>query len=353
MPTLSASELRALGVRLLTACGAPQADAEAVSDELVESSLMGLDSHGVIRIPEYIDLALSGKVKVGAPMTVVRETVATALVDCGLNFGQVTARRMTEIAIDKASAAGIACVASVNSGHVGRLGAYPQRIAEAGLFGLAFVNASKGSQMVWPFGGIGGRLATNPIAFAAPASAGAPAEAGDPIMLDMSTCVLPEGKVRLLLQQGRQAPPGVLVDAQGQPTTDPAALYTEPRGGLLPLGGDIFGYKGFGLSVLVEIAGGLLAGVASSAEHPQHNGLCLIAIDPDAFCGRERFRELVSDLARYLQDATPAPGSPGVVMPGAPEFAARRRRMAEGIPVPDATWRLIASAAEKAGAALA
>jgi uncharacterized oxidoreductase len=344
MKTISAEDLRDIGLRLFVACGAPLSDAEAVTDELVESSLMGLDSHGVIRFPEYVRLALDGHVIVGAASRIVRETPATALVDCGLNFGQVSARRMTEIAIAKAIATGIACVASVNSGHVGRLGSYPQKIAARGLFGLAFVNASKRGHRVWPFGGREGRLATNPIAFGAPTD-------GDPILLDMSTCVMPEGKVRLLLQQGRPAPPGAIVDSQGNPTTDPAQLYAEPRGGLLPLGGP-FGYKGFGLGVLVEIAGGLLAGVSSSANHAQHNGLCLIAIDPDAFCGRDRFRELVSDLADYLRDTPPAPGTAGVIMPGAPEFASRQRRLSEGIPVADETWRLIAEAAHRAGVSL-
>ncbi len=339
MKTISAQRLRDVGVRLFTGCGSPQPDAEAVADELVESSLMGLDSHGVIRFPEYVDLALSGAVRVGTRTQIVRESPATALIDCGLNFGQVTARQMTDVAIAKAQTTGIACVLSINSGHVGRLGSYPQKIAERGLFGLAFVNATQRGQFVWPFGGAAGRLATNPLAFGAPTD-------GDPVVLDMSTSALPEGKIRLLLQQGKQAPPGVIVDNQGNPTTDPAQFYTDPRGGLLPLGGP-FGYKGFGLSVMVEIAGGLLAGVASSVDHPQHNGFCLIAIDPDMFCGRERFRELVTDLVRYMNGTPPAPGSNGVIMPGAPEFANKRKRSIEGIPVADETWRLIAEAGRK------
>jgi uncharacterized oxidoreductase len=339
MKTHSAPELQRIGVQLFMACGAPPDEAAAVTDELVESSLMGLDSHGVIRFPEYVDLVLSGAVKTGTPTRVLRESGATALVDCGLNFGQVTARRMTAMAGAKAKASGIACVLSINSGHVGRLGSYPQKLAEDGLFGMAFVNATQRGQMVWPFGGATGRLATNPIAFGAPSD-------GDPVLLDMSTSALPEGKIRLLLQQGKQAPPGVIVDNQGNPITDPALFYTEPRGGLLPLGGP-FGHKGFGLGVMVEIAGGLLAGVASSVDHPQHNGLCLIAIDPDAFCGRERFRELVSDLVAYMNATPPAPGSSGVIMPGAPEFVTKRRRMVEGIPVADETWRLMVEAGRR------
>ena len=337
MKIIPAPELRDIGVRLFMACGVPQADAETVTDELVESSLMGLDSHGIIRFPQYVDSLLAGHLTAGGATTIVKESPTTATVDCGGNFGQVGARKMTDMAIAKANAANMACVVSVNCGHVGRLGSYPQKVAEQGLFGFAVVNNPKRGHWVLPFGGSERRLGTNPIAYAAPTS-------GDPIMLDMSTCVLPEGKIRSLMQQGKQAPLGVLVDGDGNPTTDPAKLYGPPRGSLLPLGGE-FGYKGFGLSLLVEILGGLLGGYASSQDHYPHiNGMCLIAINPDAFCGRERFRELVDDMSAYMRSSPTAPGSRDVMMPGGPEFATKRNRLAEGLPIADETWRLLVEA---------
>ena len=340
MKVISASELRDKGVRLFEACGVPHADAEIVTDELVESSLMGLDSHGIIRFPQYVDALLAGQLKAGGVTTVAKESPTTATVDCGGNFGQVGARKMTDVAIAKAKAANVACVIGVNCGHVGRLGSYPQKVAEQGLFGFSVVNNPVRGHWMLPFGGSEPRLGTNPIAYAAPTS-------GDPIMLDMSTCVLPEGKIRSLMQQGKQAPLGVLVDSEGNPTTDPSKLYGPPRGALLPLGGE-FGYKGFGLGLLVEILGGLLGGYSSAQDHHPHvNGMCLIAINPDAFCGRERFRELVDEMSAYMLSSRPSPGSRGVMMPGGPEFSTKRKRLAEGLPIADETWRLFIEGAKR------
>ena len=341
MKVISASELRTIGIRLFVACGAPEPEAAIVSDELVESSLMGFDSHGIIRFPQYVDTTLSGVNKPGAPIQVVQETATTALVDCGFNYGQVGAARMAELAIEKAQAMNLACIVSKDCNHVGRLGAWPQRVAARGLFGLAVVTNPLRGHWVLPFGGSERRLGTNPIAYAAPTSS-------DPIMLDMSTCVLPEGKIRMLLQQGKPVPNGVLVDSQGNPSNNPADLYGPPRGSLLPIGGE-FGYKGFGLGLLVEILGNLLAGYAASQDYPHQNGLCLIAINPDAFCGRERFRELLDDLTQFMTSTPPTANSRGVMMPGAPEFATKRKRLAEGIPVADETWRLLVQAGEKCG----
>jgi uncharacterized oxidoreductase len=239
----------------------------------------------------------------------------------------------------------MACVVSRNCGHVGRLGSYPQQLAAQGLFGLAVVTNPKRGHWVLPFGGTDKRLGTNPIAYAAPTT-----NPDEPIMLDMSTCVLPEGKIRTLLQQGKQAPPGVLVDSANNPTTDPSKLYGPPRGALLPLGGEMFGYKGFGLGLLVEILGGLLGGYAASQDHYPHvNGMCLMAINPDAFCGRERFAALVDDMRAYVTSSPPPQGGRGVIMPGAPEFATRRKRLAEGLPIADETWRLLTAAGQKVG----
>jgi hydroxycarboxylate dehydrogenase B len=333
-----ATDLHALGLELFTAVGVMTDEATHVMDHLIESSLMGLDSHGIMRLPDYVNAVRAGRIKPGAPQTIVKETPVSALIDCGWNFGQVSALRMTDIAIDKAARNGIACVVSQNGMHIGRVGAYPQRAAERGFVAFGVVNGPLSSQRVRAFGGTQPRFSTNPIAFAAPTG-------GDPLLLDMATCAMPEGKVRLTMQHGKRLPPDVLVDPSGVPTDDPALLYAKPPGMLLPLGGTLFGYKGMGLAMMVEILGGSLGGVSSTQPATYHNGFMLFVIDPDVFCGRDQLRETVAELCAHVTGVPPAPGHDSVQIPGAPEFRSKRERAATGIPVADETWRLIVEAA--------
>ncbi len=346
MKTISAKNLHDTGCALFAACGVPDDEATIVMEELVESSLMGLDSHGILRVPDYVNAVVNGRIKPGTPTRVVKETAVTALIDCGFNFGQVSARQLTDIAIAKAASNGLACVVSQNGMHVGRLGAYPQRAALRGFVAFAVVNGPLSSQRVRPFGGNLGRLSTNPIAFAAPTD-------GDPIMLDMATCAMPEGKVRLTLQKGEKLPPDVLVDPSGARTDDPSMLYGSPPGMLMPLGGELFGYKGFGLSMMVEILGGALGGMSTPEPQTYHNGFCMIVMNPEMFCGRDRLREVVSELSAYITDTPPAPGASGAQPPGGPEFRSKRERLVTGIPVADETWRLIVAAGAKVGVTVA
>ncbi len=340
----SADELRRVGRRLFLACGAADEEAAAVAEELVEASLRGLDSHGVLRYAQYVDDSLCGRARPGTATRIVRETLTTATVDCGFALGPYTARRVSELTGEKAKTAGIAAVVSVNSHHIGRLGACVGRLASKGMLGLAFANSSKHGHWVVPFGAKEPRLATNPLAFAAPSE-----NPDRPLLLDMSTSMIAEGKVRSLMQQGLPLPPGCLQDAQGQPTTDPRSFYGPPRGTILPFGGPDLGYKGFGLSLLVEVMGGLLAGMRSSADHAYINGLCVIAVSADAFCGAQQLRALVEDLSAYIRSAAPAPGSQRVVLPGELEWECREQRLRDGIPLAAETWRMIVEAGAKVG----
>src|SRR5262249_33864413 len=154
----------------------------------------------------YAEMCLSGGIVPGAPTTIIKETPTTAIVECGRNFGLVSARFMVDLAEQKARQNGMACILSQNCHHVGRLGTHPQRLAERGLLGLAFANSIKAGHFVVPFGGREGRLATNPLAFAAPAP-------GNPIILDMSTSMIAEGKIRTLMHSGQPIPPGSIIDA--------------------------------------------------------------------------------------------------------------------------------------------
>ena len=343
MRLFSAEYLRALGTDLFVGCGASQEDADVVASELVEASLMGLDSHGVVRYVQYVEDALNGQISPQADIRIIKETANTAIVDCEFAFGPVAAVRAVEIACRKAEQVNVAYVVTHNCNHVGRLGSYVQKIAERGMFAFATCNSSKHGHFVVPWEGAKGRLATNPLAYAAPTS-------GRPVVMDMSTAAISEGKIRVLMNRGEPVPTGSVMDARGNPTTNPREFYGPPRGAILPFGGQ-FGYKAFGLSLLVEVMSAAMAGVGSSVDLPYVNGLALVVVDPDAFCGRTEFRELMDGLSVYISSSPSALGQRCVVMPGFYDFQTLDRRSIEGIPVDDRTWEQICQTALRVGVA--
>jgi hydroxycarboxylate dehydrogenase B len=343
MKIFPADYLRQTGIRLFLAYGAPASEAEILVDNLVEASLMGLESHGVTRFIHYMDDVANGKIVPGAPVRIVKETSTTAIVDCGFNFGPVAAARMVEIVCLKARSANLACTVSQNCHHVSRLGSYVQKIAEQDLIGIAWANSSKHGHFVVPFGGREGRLATNPIAY------GVPTLQGPPLVLDMATSMISEGKIRVLMHAGKPIPDGCVLKADGIPTDDPVEWYGPPKGTILPFGSPDLGYKGFGLGLFVEIMAGILAGNSTSTDYPYVNGLCLLAVNPDAFCGLDRLKELISDLTGYMSSTPAAEGFTEVVMPGELDFRSLERRKQEGIPLPETTWTQIQTAARRVG----
>jgi len=345
--SFSAAFLRGACSAVFAGLGSPAREAALVAAELVEANLMGYDSHGIVRTPEYVDYTRRGRFVPGARLRITRRRRNTAIVDCGLNFGQVGATFMTDLACRKARRGGIAYIVSTRCGHVGRVGAYVQRAAEKGLFAFATCNNQKAGHIVAPWGGREGRLGTNPLAFAAPTDAW-------PVVLDMSTCMIPGGKLNMLKLAGKPAPPGCIQDANGLPSTDPSvitALSLEPEaptGTILPFGSE-YGYKGYGLSMMVEIMGGIMAGLDMSADNPGSNGFSIIVVDPDAFCGRALFRRLVDGMCAYQMSSAPRPGCTEVVVPGLYDFRTREKRLAEGIPVTEEVWDLVIGAGRDVG----
>jgi hydroxycarboxylate dehydrogenase B len=342
MKVFSPDYLRKVATSVFVGCGSPADEAAIVANDLVESNLLGYDSHGVIRCETYVEFVVNGKVKPGSPVRTLKETPVTATVDCGLNFGQVSATKMVDIACDKAEKMGMAYVVSKNGAHVGRLGAYVQKVAERGLLGIATSNNRSFGHVVAPWGGREGRLGTNPFAYAAPTN-------GWPVVLDMSTCMIAEGKVYLYNQEGKSVPPGCLQDAAGNPTTDPATYFGPPHGTILTLGAPLFGYKGYGLSLMMEIMGGIMAGEDATVPQAGFNSFTITAINPDFYCGKEEFRKLVDKMCTYQMSAAPAPGFKEVVVPGVYDFRIREKRVAEGIPVDDSVWQLIVDSAKRVG----
>lgn len=345
MKSYSGDFLKSVAGDIFVACGALPDEAEIVAEHLVANNLRGLDSHGVVRIPEYYAWIEQGMIKPGTEVRVTAEQGGTAVVDCGFNFGQVGALRATEVAIERAREHKVACVITRRCNHVGRLGYFTELAAEAGLFALATVNVPKYGHFVVPFGGREGRLGTNPISYATPGP-------DHPIVADMCMSTASEGKVRVYRNQKVNLPEEWIIDAEGHPSTDPEDYYGEPRGWILPLGGEL-GYKGFALGLLVELLSGTMAGETVSEIQEAVNNVCFITIDISAFLPVERFRELSGGMVSYMKSTPPAPGSTEVRIPGEQGFRECDQRRKDGIPVDSVTWQQIEETAAAVGVRIA
>jgi LDH2 family malate/lactate/ureidoglycolate dehydrogenase len=323
------------------ACGAPEDEAVTVAEHLVTANLMGYDTHGVIRVPQYLEGVAKGAIVPGASITIGRETETTGVVDCNWNFGQVGGRRAMEIAIEKARKHHVATVVVRRANHAGRLGAYTQQAAEAGMLAIGVCNSPIHGHFVLPWGGTEGRLATNPISFAIPSNS------NGPILADFSTAESSEGAIRLHRNLGKPLPPGWIVDSAGMPTNDPADFYGPPQGAILPFGGPR-GYRGFALSVLVEVLGGIMSGSSTLMKQPG-NGLGFIVVDTRAFMPLQNFEALVQEMREYIKSSPPAPGCDEVMLPGEPDYRNMRARRRDGIPIDDNTWEQIVAAGSRIG----
>jgi uncharacterized oxidoreductase len=344
MPTYSAGQLEALVTTVFHKASAPLDHAQLVAGHLVEANLMGHDSHGVMRVPQYTSAMENRELSPEVLPTIIHESPAGAVMDGGRGFGQVAAMAAMQHAMETAHHSGVAAVALRNCYHSGRLGAYTELAARHGFIGIVMVNAGGGGQSVVPFGGAARRLATNPFSIAAPS----PGEF--PIALDIATSTAPEGKVRDYSLRKAQLPEGWIVDAQGLASRDPQDFYGPPAGAVLPLGGAA-GHKGFGLAVMIDILAGALsgAGCCRAEEVPARDGLLAIAINVERFGGGDYYYEQVAALVEHLKSCPTAPGFDEVFVPGELEYRQAQRRRETGIPLDDNVWQQICHVAARYG----
>ena len=308
----------------------PAQHAAMTTDTLVDSDLMGIDSHGLARVavhPSYARGLREGTVDPVAEPTLVHESAATAVIDGRGGLGPVAATRAMELAMDKARQTGAGFVAVTNGRHYGAAAHYSRMALERGMIGISMTIGGLG---VVPTYGRGRRIGINPISVAAPA------ENEPPFILDMATSVVAAGKLELAKMAGKQVPLGWIVDEAGKPTTDPDDFT---RGGaLLPLGGlpETASYKGYGLSVMIDIFCGVLSGLGFSAglrtcgveATPHFQGALLI----EGFRPLGGFKAMMDDLLRTLKETEPAEKAERVYVHGEKEFEARRDRERNGIP---------------------
>jgi uncharacterized oxidoreductase len=328
MPNIQAQVLTDFCRAIFQATGASREIAEKVAQSLVQTNLLGHDSHGVIRVKSYVDQVRMGKLKPDAQPKIARRFAATATIDCQWGFGQIGGRFGAEVARDLAQEFGIGCVALSQVNHIGRLGEYAEIIARAGMVGLVFTGGTFVKVSVTPYGGRQPLFGTNPMAWAVPTS-------GEPFLLDMATAAVANGKIMVALSKGEPFPAGMLLDKDGNATTDPATFYE--GGMLLPFGT----YKGSGLALMMEIVPTLLAGFApvSSPEFQSGNPTLMIGIRVESFTEIERFVRLVEELKARVKRVPPAVGFDEVLLPGEKEERSMALRMKEGIPLPDSVWK--------------
>jgi LDH2 family malate/lactate/ureidoglycolate dehydrogenase len=331
VPVVAADELRKILVAIYGSRGVPADEAAIVAGHQVEANLVGHDSHGAIRTVDYVRRVENGHIVPGAPFEVERETATTAVINGNWGFGFVQTARAMRLAVGKARDHGVAAITIRYHGHMGRLGAYAEMAAAEGMLSLIAADSGRGPKAVVPHGGARARLGTNPICFGVPTG-------GAPLVLDIATSAVAGGKVALTRNQGGTLEPGLLVDADGRPTTDPNAYFA--GGSLLPMGGSQ-AHKGYGLSVIVEILCGLLTGlgfgVAADARH--NDGNFVAVFDVGRFRDPREFADDVDAFVAYLKDTPPAPGHTEVLVPGEIEARTAAARRVDGINLDETTWR--------------
>jgi hydroxycarboxylate dehydrogenase B len=341
MPTFDARKLRQIGRQIFAAAGATSEEARIVSDALVEANLAGHDSHGILRIPEYVGWMEQKLVTVGAHIKIVHEANSFAVVDGGWGFGQLVGTEAMDVAIKKAEQEGVGTVAASRCCHIGRVGDYPARAAVRGMAAVMFVNTHGGGKLVAPWGGKDRRLSANPISIAIPR------KAGIPIVVDISTSAIAEGKVRGMLNRGVPVPAGSIIDAEGNPTTDASKFYGPPPGALLPFGG----HKGYALGLVTDILAGALSGGGCSRKDANRvgNTFLVFVLDVDRLRDEQSFYADVEELIEYVKSSALAPGSKEIVVPGEPEAQERKLRLQDGIVVDEKTWHQIKGVGQKYG----
>jgi LDH2 family malate/lactate/ureidoglycolate dehydrogenase len=326
---VGADDLRALVAGIFQARGTSEAGAAAVADSLVWANLRGIDSHGVSRVPRYLELFDKGVSVADAVPTVTRPRAAIAIVDAHAAPGPVALNRAADEAIAGARECGVGWASVRGTVHTGAIGYYTSRVADAG---MAAVGVVAGVPNMAYAGAKGVAVATSPLSVAVPAGR------HELVLLDMATAVMALGRFAEFKAAGKELPPGVALTADGEPTTDPAlAKVPVPAAGA----------KGSGMSLVFEmLAGGLVAnpivpgyhsGTKEGRRHRQN--AFILAVDVSAFLPLEEFRSTVDDTVDAIKSLPPADEAREVLVPGERGRRSEAERAASGIPLGPKVWR--------------
>ena len=350
MIAINADELRSFVRDTFVMAGCSEKEGARIAESLVGANLTGHDSHGVVRVPRYLQWLADGDFVADRTVQSVIDLPSLAVLDGQYGFGQSTGQQAVNIGVKKAKETGVAVVALRNSGHVGRVGEWAEQAAADNIVSTHYVNAPS-SLLVAPFGSKDRRYSTAPYA------AGIPRPGKNPIILDFATSVVAEGKVLVASQGGKELPSHALVAEDGHIAGDPHYLYGDydPSGprdyrngkGAIRAMGD---HKGSGLAFMVEILGGSLTGTGAPLEGRRWaNGMLSIYIDPAKIDPEGFFPDDVERYLTFFKEARPIEEGGEVLYPGEPELRSREKRLAEGVPISEETWTAICTAAQNVG----
>jgi uncharacterized oxidoreductase len=341
--------LQTLVAEIFIAQDCSPAESGRIAKYLVASNLTGHDSHGVIRVPRYVDYVQTGQVLRDRTIQTISESDTFAMVDGGYGFGQSVGLQGVELGMAKAKAHGVSIIGLKHSGHLGRIGEWAEIAADEGLASIHFVNVT-GSEIVAPFGGVDRRFSTAPFA------AGFPVLDRAPVILDFATSSVAEGKVLVAAKGGKPIPPESLIEPDGRMTNDPRTLYGSIEGTPNALHGKgairaFGGHKGSGLALMCELLAGALtgSGTAGPGERKFANGMLSIYMQPSAFGSREAFDHETQTYIDHFKACRPAEPGGEVLLPGEPEARTRAERMAKGVPLYDEVWAQLQRAAAEGG----
>jgi hydroxycarboxylate dehydrogenase B len=339
-----AGDLRELVKSIFLAAGADERNATAVAEHLVLSNVRGVYSHGVWHTARYVQSIREGLIVPTAWPELVRETPNSALVSGNWGFGHTAAKFAMETALAKAADQAMATVGLVEANHIGRLGTYAEMAAERGFIGQVWASGYGAEEpQAVPYGGAAPILHTNPIAL------GFPTGQEPPIIIDFATTATAGSKVYRARALGQQLPPGCVVDAAGNPTTDPNAFFQ--GGALLPFGG----HKGYAFMLACELMGRVFAAADAHAATERggpafrHQGVTMIVLKADLFQPAAAFRAGVDGLTKQIHAVPPAPGFSEVLVPGDLEARAQADRERNGVPIDDDVWQSLVDVAAELG----
>jgi L-2-hydroxycarboxylate dehydrogenase (NAD+) len=342
---ISKTDLERFITRVLVVCGVPQSDADKVGGLMAEADLIGADAHGVFRLAQYVRRIQAGGINVHPVLTLRHERAATAVVDGDNALGHLVMSHAAEIAVRKAATTGIAWVGANYSNHAGPASLYARMPLDRDMIGL-YVAVGSANHLP-PWGGTDLLLSTNPIAIAVPSAC------NPPIVLDMATTVAAYGKIKTALQRGETMPEGWMIDALGNPLTDPKRAA---EGFLLPIGGP----KGYGLALMFGLLAGTLNGAAFGRDVIDFNadpksvtntGHFIVAVDIAAFTDVARFKRQVDDIWEQMKGSARLPGFDEIRLPGERLAKTAAERAANGIPIPRNLAADLEGLAQKLGVA--
>jgi LDH2 family malate/lactate/ureidoglycolate dehydrogenase len=329
-----------LAVDILSAAGVSLDHATLTAEQLILADLRGVDTHGLMRLPNYIQRMRNGELETQVEPVIQRETPGTATVDGGHGLGQVVSHFAMSLAITKARETGVGAVTAKSSSHFGAAAGYPILASEQGCLGIATTNA-------WPLlpavGGAARRVGNNPLAI------GAPSRLGYPIVLDIAMSHVAAGRLRIAAAGGNVIPPDWAFDAEGEPTTNAHEALFE--GGFLRPMSD---HKGFGLALMMDVLAGVLSGAGfgptvTGLDEPGYVnvGHFFVALDIAAFMDLDRFLDRIGTLAQHIHSTPRRKGVDRVLVPGQLEAEMTEHRRREGVPYPRSVYdRLLQIAGE-------